>query len=389
MTGFSLNPIALKEMRTRMRGPRTSLLLTSYLLLLAIVIYVIYIRSGGGSTYSYGQTPGSGSDLGPTVSYQIGQNIFIGVFLFLLLMVSVLTPAITAGAISREVESRTYDLLLVTPAYGRPLAFGKLFAALAFIFCMLLTALPLICVVFVFGGVSFVNIAVGLVILLLTACAYGAIGLFFSAWLRRTAAALTVTYSLILILTAGTWLVSSSLVSLISLDEKTSQPINANVAPNADPAFNTPKRLLVVNPLAAIGSVLAPNTPYRPLSGGDLQLFPNSALFGGDTSHYYQTSTNRAGRNVSDAVIATTPPLWAGYLLAYTIVSLLFLTLTLVVMQTYRRPRRRATSVSFKRNAPPPVSVATQVTSIENPEASLPVQNPPTDEPPKRRIAQG
>lgn len=387
MTRFSFNPIAIKEMRTRMRGPRTSLLLTGYLLSLAIVIYIVYIRSGGGSTYSYGQTPGTGGDLGPTVSYQIGQNIFIGVFLFLLLVVSVVTPAITAGAVSREVESRTYDLLMVTPAYGRPLAFGKLFAAIAFMLCMLITALPLICVVFVFGGVNLTNIIIGLLLLLLTACTYGTIGLFFSALMRRTAAALTITYSLILILTAGTWLISSSLVSLINLDEKSSQAANASVLPNADPAFNLPKRLLVVNPLAAIGSILAPNTPYRPVSGEDLELFPNSALFGGDINRYYQYNITRLGRNASDAMVATTPPLWAGYLLAYTILSLIFLMLTLVVMKTYRRPRRKKNIAPPHAGPPPTVTMSPTVAA--NPEIGPPVQNTINDEPPRPRTAQG
>ena len=348
MTGLtSINPIAIREMRARMRGPRAFIILAGYLLMLGLLIFLVYVRSGGGSSYSYPQsgTPPVNNNLGPTVSFQIGQNIFLGIFLFLLLLVAVVAPAITAGAVSREIEGRTHDLLLLTPAYGRTLAFGKLFAALAFVFFLLMGALPFVCIVFVFGGVNIGQLLTGMGLLMLTAFAFAVLGLFFSALFHRTALALIFSYGVILGLTVGTLLVSSSIVALINQDQKITPPIGLRFNANLDPAFEMPRQVLLVNPLAAIGSVLAPNAPYHGAVGEDLQLFPNSALFGGNVTRYY-ASPNFArgpGGTAGNAVILQTsrPPLWAGYMLSYVIGTVLFFLLTLFIMRPRVRPLKK------------------------------------------------
>jgi ABC-type transport system involved in multi-copper enzyme maturation permease subunit len=333
----SFNPIAIREMRARMRGPRAFLLLISYLSLLSALIYLIYVRSGGGTTYSYPQTPGPSSNLGPTVSYQIGQNIYIGIFLFLFVIVSIVTPAITAGSISREVEDRTHDLLLITPAYGRTIAFGKLFAALAFVFFLIISALPLTCIVFVFGGVSINDILLGLALLLVTAFAYGAIGLFFSALFQRTIMAIIFSYTLILLLVVGSWLVSSSIVSVLNADAKNASRATIGFNPNTDPAFDLPKRILLINPVAALGAVLTPGVPYRTNVGDDLQFFPSSSLFGGNVTRYYALQ-NYLRTNGGSANNEIAHPLWVGYMLLYAIIALSFFTLALLRLRPVIRP---------------------------------------------------
>ncbi len=362
----SINPIAIREMRARMRGPRAFIILAGYLLLLGLLIFLVYVRSGGGSSYSYPQTSPAptGNNLGPTVSFQIGQNIFLGIFLFLLLVVAVVTPAITAGAVSREIEGRTHDLLLLTPAYGRILAFGKLFAALAFVFFLLMGAFPFVCIVFVFGGVNLGQLLTGMALLMLTAFAFAVLGLFFSALFHRTALALIFSYGVILALTFGTLLVSSSLVALINQDQKITPPIGLRYNANLDPAFDVPRRALLVNPLAAIGSVLALNAPYHGAVGEDLQLFPNSALFGGNVTRYYAPpnfARGQGGAAGNAAVLQTSkPPLWAGYALTYVIGIVVFLLLTLFVMRPRVRPLKKA---RVRKNRPKDKSTKPAITT--------------------------
>src|SRR4051794_39264066 len=120
----SLNPVALREMKSRVRGPKTLILFLSYLAVLALVIFVVYLRKGASASYSYGGTLLSGN-YGPTRNFETGQDMFIAIFLFLILMVAVVTPAICGSLISKEMEEGTYDLLLVTPVRGRTLVYGK------------------------------------------------------------------------------------------------------------------------------------------------------------------------------------------------------------------------------------------------------------------------
>lgn len=335
-----INPVALREMRARMRGPRAFVLLGLYLGLLALLLYVIYLRSGGGSTYTYGGFSGA-PNFGPTKSFEIGQNLFITAFLYLIVFVTVITPAITGGMVSRELEGRTYELLVITPVRSRSVAFGKLFAALSFVFFMVLSALPMACIVFIFGGVTVENIVVGFGVVLMAAITFGIIGLFFSALVKRTGIAVMLTYGVIALLLIGSWLASNSITASVNND-LSRQPSAGNRAdPRIDPNFDLPKRVLVVNPVAALGSVLARNAPFRGSNGEDLQIFPNSKFFGGNPNTYYANTSGNAQLNAAarKGVLPGDLPLWGGYFLVYTALALFFFLLSLVLVKPGNRAR--------------------------------------------------
>jgi ABC-type transport system involved in multi-copper enzyme maturation permease subunit len=341
MAIFRLNPVAIREMRSRMRGPRTFVLLGLYLTSLTAIIYIIYLRSGGGSSADYGSV--SGGSYGPTISFQIGQNIFIGAFLFLLIIVALVTPVVTASAVSREVENRTYEMLAVTPVSGRMMVTGKLFSSLGFVLLLLLSALPLTCFIFIFGGVDVWDLLVGYAVVVVSALAFGAIGFFFSALLKRTAPAVVATYVLIVLLVVGSLLVSSTLTAVTNADESRPGANTNRIDPRIDPAFDPPKRLLAMNPIAAIGSIITPNAPFRPTNKADLQLFPSSQLFGGDPRTYYGSPSSQTPQSANalarKPVLGYELPLWVGYLL---IAFSLFLAFVLLSIFTLRTKRSKA-----------------------------------------------
>ena len=101
---LGINPIIVKELRSRMRGARAFAVLTGTLLLLATVSYALYRIVLAATRYS-------SSPLSP----QIGQSLFAGLAFLELMMVCFVTPAVTAGAISSEQEKLTYEMLLATP----------------------------------------------------------------------------------------------------------------------------------------------------------------------------------------------------------------------------------------------------------------------------------
>jgi ABC-type transport system involved in multi-copper enzyme maturation permease subunit len=179
--------IGVKELRGRMRGRRAFLVLTVYLVLLGGFAWMMEVLQeetyrtmfAGQATYA---------------SASIGQGVFTALLLLETLLVVVLAPAFTAGAISLEREKQTLDLLATTPISSLAIVVGKLFSALVYVFILVFASIPLSALVFVFGGVAPDDVLRGYVVLVATAIGIGSMALFFSALARRTQAATILAY---------------------------------------------------------------------------------------------------------------------------------------------------------------------------------------------------
>lgn len=188
--------VGTKELRGRMRGRRAFVVLTIYLALLALFGWMLYLMNE--------RTVGSYLGTAAFASAQIGREIFKGLLILMTVLVVFLAPSFTAGAISLEREKQTLDLLVVTPISSPAIVLGKLVSALAYLFLLIVSSIPLMAIVFVFGGVAPDDVVRGYVVLVATAVGLGSVGLFFSALARRTQAATVLTYFAVLALTAGT-----------------------------------------------------------------------------------------------------------------------------------------------------------------------------------------
>ena len=130
--------------------------------------------------------------------------MFTALLVLLTLIVLVLAPASTAGAISLEREKQTLDLLTTTPISSLAIILGKLLSALSWVFLLLLASIPVTALVFTFGGVGPDDMIKGYLVLVGTALVYGSIGLFVSALVKRTQAATVINLVTVIALTAGT-----------------------------------------------------------------------------------------------------------------------------------------------------------------------------------------
>lgn len=188
-----LAPMLGKEMRSRTRGWRSPLLLTVYLgLLSAGTVGFVWLSM----------------DRGSNIYPQVGLS-FYGILVFgLVLLLSFIAPAVAAGAVSGERERRTYDLLLVTGASLTGIVLGKWLASVAYLLFLVLAALPLLALVFLFGGVPPGTMLMAVLVCLLTGLGYGALGLCLSAVLKRSQAATIVSLVLVFMLIFGTLVVA-------------------------------------------------------------------------------------------------------------------------------------------------------------------------------------
>lgn len=178
------NPVALKELRGRMRGPRAFVVMTGYLMVVGFFTTFIYLAATSDSLSATGEIDGG----------EVGRVLFSAVVAIELFLVTFITPAFTASAISGEHERQTYDLLRTTLLPERSLVWGKLFSALAYVILLLLAAIPMQSIAFLFGGVDLPEVYISFITLMATAMFLGTLGVYFSSITRSTLRANILTY---------------------------------------------------------------------------------------------------------------------------------------------------------------------------------------------------
>ncbi len=182
------NPVVTKELRGRMRGARTYWLLFGYLLLLSLLFFFWYL--GWWSSHANAMQTG-----GASAAFTAGRMFFKVLFYAQAVMIALITPALTAGAISVEREQRTFEMLRSTVLKPRAIVWGKLTSSVSFVILLLTSSLPLVSLCFLLGGVSPGEVFFSYVLLAGDAFLFGAIGLCWSAYAANTATATVLSYA--------------------------------------------------------------------------------------------------------------------------------------------------------------------------------------------------
>ena len=297
----SINPIIIKEMRGHMRGSRAFWILTGYLLGLGLLVYGLYRVTLTSASNRFG--PGA-----PPQSAFIGQSLFTGLIFLELVFVCFITPALTAGVISGETERRTYDMLLATPLRPASILWGKMFSSLTYVQLLILAAIPLSSVVFLFGGVALRDLVQAIGLLALTAITYGTLGLFFSALTRRTSRAMVWSYVVVLALMFGTlfiWAVTGAVSQRVP-----------------------PREILYPNPISAMASAIVPAGPTGRFYGGMGSAVDLLLLLGGGSEVLGTSSAQPLAR-----------PLWQYTVALYLAATVLLYLLTTQLVKPVRRWR--------------------------------------------------
>ncbi len=171
---FVTNPILLREFRSRMRTPKT------------VVLICLYLAILGGLTMAFIFVNNISSVVRP------GENkyIFLAVAIIQLILLAFVAPGLTAGAISGERERQTLNILLTTHLSPFKILLSKLISSMAFIWLVLFSTLPLYAIVLLHGGVAPIKLLAMFAFYLVVIISFGMIGLFCSTWFKRTGIAL-------------------------------------------------------------------------------------------------------------------------------------------------------------------------------------------------------
>lgn len=137
------NPVIPREMKVRMRFARAFWLQGIYLLILIAITAVAYYAI-------FAVTP-----IQNPQELQWRLQVFYRTLLYsLVILIVLIAPALTAGAIAFERERRTLELLLLTPLRPMQILVGKLIAPVAFLLLLLTLALPVLTVGILMGGAT-------------------------------------------------------------------------------------------------------------------------------------------------------------------------------------------------------------------------------------------
>ncbi|XKH50531.1 ABC transporter permease subunit [Chryseomicrobium palamuruense] len=185
------NPVLIKELKLRFRSVKSSVGLLFYLLALSVFVFgMIFIATNFTGTGFFR----------PEESYYM----FIVLTYIQLGLILFITPGLTAGTISTEREKQTLTILLTTSQKSWQIIFGKLASSLAFLVLMLISGLPIYSLVFLFGGVSPIQLVQIFLFFLLTVLAIGSLGIMFSTITKKTIVSMIATYGSMMFLAGVT-----------------------------------------------------------------------------------------------------------------------------------------------------------------------------------------
>lgn len=244
---FRINPVLLKELKVKMRGWRAVFLIGGYNLVLTLItIFMIKITM---NNYSMRVEP---SAIFATYGFMVVvQYVLIGL----------IAPALSAGAISGERERQTLDILMSTTLSSLSIIIGKLLASLSQIILLILSSIPVFSVIFLYGIIGVKELGQVFLFYIISAITLGSIGIFFSTFIKKSTAANVLTYAVILFLVFGTLMIAILYVQLVYLPK------------NPATSYGGTFWLIYFNPLIAIISLLTSQ-----FGQGTGQIFPGVYL---------------------------------------------------------------------------------------------------------------
>jgi ABC-type transport system involved in multi-copper enzyme maturation permease subunit len=177
------NPVLQRELLINLRTVRAFALLAGYNIVLGAVVFLAW-------------PPQQHLDLTrrPDEAKGLVQLFFLGQYV----LASLMAPSFAAGTITGEKERKTYEMLLASPLRPGAIVLGKLFASLAPLAILIFSSLPIVMLCLPLGGVSLYEVLAAYLALMLSVAAFGMISVACSSYFQRTAAALIVSYLLIL-----------------------------------------------------------------------------------------------------------------------------------------------------------------------------------------------
>lgn len=232
---MKINPVLKKELKVRTRSWKMPITISLYLFLICGFLGLLASQMIFGYRYYRG------------VRVEELKALYAAITIFQLVLIAFIIPATTSSSICGEKERRTFDLLICTRLSSFSIVSGKLSAALSLMIILLVVSIPIFSIFFLFGVITPVSVLLLFAYYLVTALLFGSIGIFSSAFFRKTTSSTIFTYFFVLLLIFGTGF--CVIMARIFIE---SQDIN-NISDILKGIYNA---AVYMNPMVGIGAIL-------------------------------------------------------------------------------------------------------------------------------------
>jgi ABC-type Na+ efflux pump permease subunit len=269
------NPILLRVVETGGKRKRDLLIRCAYLGLLIIVVLFSLYSNGSGNV----------SDTNLAELAKTSVKVFQNLSYLQLGLVALLSPIFTAGSITQEKDSQTYDILLATPLSNGQIVLGSLLSRLFFVVILLVSGIPIFAITQIFGGVAISNIFTSFLIAAATAFVTGALAMAIATFKVGTRRTIFSFYFFIVIYLVGLYFLDQ-ISWFHPIIGYTPDPANAR---NLIPTLSTTSWLTGLNPFTALQTLFADKDSRPPALGllpPDLQRWPFGWYISSPSSFY-------------------------------------------------------------------------------------------------------
>ncbi len=178
------NPAARRDFVVQFRGNRSAWLFGIYVLALGVVSLFEYYKISG--------------IIDPMWQRREMETFEEVLFVSLALIISLVTPALSATAILAEKQRKSIDLVFVAPIRPRTYLIGKILASYRYTWILLALSLPFTAMSVIMGGASWGDIITAYFLLSLQGVIFTSIGLYFSSMVEKVFSALIYTYAAVI-----------------------------------------------------------------------------------------------------------------------------------------------------------------------------------------------
>jgi ABC-type transport system involved in multi-copper enzyme maturation permease subunit len=300
-----INPVLARELRERMRTGRTFVVIGAFVSLLILTVYLVY----QGTTAT--------GDIQTDLARQtrLGRDVFEWVMFVMLCLVLFFIPGLTAGAVAGERERQTLLPLQVTLLRPRSILVGKVLASSAFLLLLIVTALPVVTISYLLGGITLLDGLQGIVLVAAIAALLTVMVVALSAFTKRVQTATVLAYGFTALLVG----LAPLLLLTMSIADRSSGNDEAN----------PPAVIAALNPI----SILADGTAGASITddgGNPLRIIRADIVdartrAGGAWMSWFPDDPRAGGFRVIDRVRSGFPA-WAIGLITLSVVALIMAT---------------------------------------------------------------
>ncbi|MBO6259562.1 MAG: hypothetical protein J6N47_01915 [Lachnospiraceae bacterium] len=134
-----------------------------------------------------------------------------------LVIVALITPILTASAITSEKEKQTFDILLTTVMTPHAIIRGKLLSAVTRVMMFVVGSIPLMAISFTVGGVGWWALFAFLLLTLVFAIYMGSIGIMSSTFSNKSLVSIIISYVIYGLLSGGTFIPIISISGIMGM----------------------------------------------------------------------------------------------------------------------------------------------------------------------------